>query len=64
MLHTFEDTTNVEESIFNEKRETFMQIFSQYLNGVETKFGFSLFEAIINLNGEDHLQDSFFVFRK
>ena len=41
-----------------------MQTLSQYLNGIETKFGIFLFEAIINLHGEDHLKDSFFVFRK
>ena len=32
-----------------------MQTLSQYLNGIETKFGFSLFEAIVNLYSEDHI---------
>jgi len=41
-----------------------MQTVSAYLNGVETKFGWFLFEAIVNLGGDDHLQDSFFAFRK
>lgn len=47
-----------------DKRELFMQTMSQYLNGVETKFGWCLFDAIVNDSGEDPLTDSYFVFRK
>ena len=64
MLHTFEEINTSESRseqtkskriVFNEKRETFMQTLSQYLNSIEVKFGFFLFEAIVNLHGEDHL---------
>ena len=64
MLHRIDETQDVENSKFTDRRETFMQTMSQYLNGVETKFGWFLFEAIINVAGDDHLQDSYLVFRK
>ena len=41
-----------------------MQTVTQYLHGDETKFGWFVFEAIVNVSGEDHLKDSFFAFRK
>ena len=53
-----------ENSKYTDRRETFMQTLSQYLNGVETKFGWFLFEAIVNVSGDDHIKDSYFVFRK
>ena len=64
MLHRIDEAQDVENAKFTDRRETFMQTMSQYLNGVETKFGWFLFEAIINVVGEDHLQDSYLVFRK
>ena len=41
-----------------------MQTMSQYINSIETKFGWFLFEAVVNMSGDDHIQDSYFVFRK
>jgi len=64
MLHKVEEGQDPANEKFTDRRETFMQTMSQYLNGVETKFGWFMFEAIINTNGDDHLSDSFLVFRK
>lgn len=64
MLHQVEDGREAEDENLTERRESFMETVSTYLNGVETKFGWFVFEAIVNNTGENHLQDSFFAFRK
>ena len=50
--------------VLTEKRETFMQTMSTYVQNLETKFNWFLFETVLNLNSDDHLKDSYLVFRK
>lgn len=50
-----EEGKDSEEENLTERRESFMQTVSTYLNGVETKFGWVVFEAIVNNTGENHL---------
>ena len=66
MLHSQEDdetikeegsesNRNTENSRYTNRRKTFMETVSQYINGIETKFGWFLFEAVVNMSGDDHI---------